>query len=120
MANILVVDDEPDLRFILRRLFERAGHTVSEAGHGAMALELVAATRPDLVVTDMMMPVMGGVDLIKRLRADTTTATIPIMAVSGDSHLAGAADVVLAKPFQRTELIARAEALLNATEADRP
>ena len=114
MARILVVDDEPDLRFILRRFFERAGHEVVEAGHGQAALDLVVVSRPDLVVTDMMMPVMGGVELITRLRGDPLTATIPIMAVSGDSDLAGEADAVLAKPFARQVLIARAEELLHA------
>ena len=87
MVNILVVDDEPDVRFILRRILEGAGHRVTEVQHGAAALEAVAAAPPDLVVTDMMMPVMGGAELIRRLRAEPLTATIPILAVSGDPHL---------------------------------
>ncbi|HET6483408.1 MAG TPA: response regulator, partial [Actinoplanes sp.] len=61
------MDDEPDLRYVLRRVFERAGHEVVDAGHGAAALEMVHRSPPDLVVTDMMMPVMGGVELIRRL-----------------------------------------------------
>ncbi|MBG0568042.1 response regulator [Actinoplanes sp. NEAU-A11] len=60
MGRILVVDDEPDLRFVLRRVLMRAGHEVVEAGDGAAALAAVSAWLPDLVVTDMMMPVMGG------------------------------------------------------------
>lgn len=114
VVDILVVDDEPDLRFILRRIFEGAGHRVSEAGHGAAALDLVAAAPPDLVVTDMMMPVMGGAELIRRLRGEPGTAAIPIMAVSGDPHLAGGADVVVRKPFQRRDLLACLDGLLNA------
>jgi CheY-like chemotaxis protein len=117
VANILVVDDEPDLRFILRRIFEGAGHQVSEAWHGAAALDLVAAVLPDLVVTDMMMPVMGGVELIRRLRAEPGTATIPILAVSGDPHLAGGADAIVRKPFRRRDLLASLDVLLNSKKA---
>lgn len=113
MCRVLVVDDEPDQRFILRRVFERAGHEVAEAGDGAAALSSVQQSRPDLVVTDMMMPVMGGVELIRRLRAEPTTAAVPILAVSGDPHLAVDADAVLAKAYAWKELIAVAEGLLK-------
>jgi CheY-like chemotaxis protein len=112
LFKILVVDDEPDLRYLLRRIFERAGHEVIQAGHGAAALESVHLFPPDLVVTDMMMPVMGGAELIRRLRADPATARIPILAVTGDGHLAGDADAVLAKPYRAAELLAAANALL--------
>lgn len=98
MSKILVVDDEPDPRFILRRIFQRAGHDVVDANDGAAALGAVRDWPPDLVVTDMMMPVMGGVELIRRLRADPATACIPILAATGDVQLAGAADAVLSKP----------------------
>ncbi|MFI1991082.1 response regulator [Actinoplanes sp. NPDC020271] len=113
MSRILVVDDEPDLRFILRRVFLRAGHEVSEAGDGAAALASVHASAPDLVVTDMMMPVMGGVELIRALRADPATAMIPILAVSGDAHLAVDADAALAKPYQCVEVLEVADSLLR-------
>jgi CheY-like chemotaxis protein len=113
---ILVVDDEPDLRFILRRIFERAGFEVREAGHGVQALEQVAASPPDLVVTDMMMPVMDGAELIRRLHADPATASIPILAVTGDSDLAGAADTVLGKPYREKQVMSAATALLSQEE----
>jgi CheY-like chemotaxis protein len=119
LSTILVVDDEPDLRFILRRIFEKAGHEVVESGNGADALEAVRGRRPDLVVTDMMMPVMGGVELIRGLRADPDTAGIPILAATGDGRLAVAADAVLAKPYQPAQLVAAADALL-AKKAERP
>lgn len=118
MFNILVVDDEPDLRYILRRVFERAGYEVAEAGHGATALQMALRSPPDLVVTDMMMPVMGGAELIRRLRADPVTAQIPILAVTGDAHLADGADAVLAKPWRSQQLMAAATALM-ARKADR-
>jgi CheY-like chemotaxis protein len=113
VSRILVVDDEQDLRFVLRRRFERAGHEVVEAGDGAAALQCVKDSRPDLVVTDVMMPVMDGLELIDRLRADPSTATIPILSVSGNSDLAVDADMVLAKPYDGNELIVVAEQLLK-------
>lgn len=112
MYRILVVDDEPDLRFILRRTFEAAGHEVIDAGTGADALACVTGTPPDLVVTDMMMPVMGGPELIARLRGDPATAHIPILAVTGNGEHAVAADAVLPKPYQPRQLLAAAETLL--------
>jgi CheY-like chemotaxis protein len=115
LCRILVVDDEPDLRFILRRIFERAGHEVTDAGHGADALACLRESRPDLVVTDMMMPVMGGHELIRRLRGDPATARIPILAVTGNGELAGAADALLAKPYQPDQIMAAANALLGQT-----
>ena len=66
MACVLVVDDEPDLRFLHRRVLERAGHQVIEAGDGAAAWQKVREVEPDLVLTDIMMPVMNGVELIER------------------------------------------------------
>jgi CheY-like chemotaxis protein len=65
------------------------------------------------VVTDVMMPVMGGVELIRGLRADPATAYIPILAASGDTHLAGAADAVLPKPYELHHLLAVVGALLK-------
>jgi CheY-like chemotaxis protein len=109
----LVVDDEPDQRFLLRRIFERAGHEISDAVHGAAALAAVRDSAPDLVVTDVMMPVMDGVELIRRLRDDPATAHIPILAASGDTRLAGAADAVVPKPFESKDLLAVATALLK-------
>lgn len=118
MFNILIVDDEPDLRYLLRRVFEQAGHSVTDAGHGEAALEAVRDSLPDLVVTDMMMPIMDGAELIRRLRADPATAQLPILAVTGDAQLAGAADAVLGKPWKPQQLLTAANALL-ATKADR-
>jgi CheY-like chemotaxis protein len=113
MPRILVVDDEQNQRFLLRRIFERAGHEVTEAGDGAAALRLAGESPPDLVVTDIMMPVMGGVELIRRLRGEPATAGIPILAASGDVHLAADADACVAKPFEWERLIVIADALLT-------
>jgi CheY-like chemotaxis protein len=112
-VRVLVVDDESDQRFLLRRCFESAGYEVSEAGNGVAALQSVEDARPDLVVTDVMMPEMAGPELIIRLHAAEATAEIPILAVTGDAGLATGADAVLAKPFDRKELITVAEGLIS-------
>src|SRR6202046_2639481 len=117
VSRILVVDDEPDLRFILRRIFEKAGHEVADAGDGAAALECVRRSPPELVVMDMMMPVMDGQELIRRLRADPATAQTATLAVSGNGELAGAADALLPKPYRPDQILAVANALL-ASEGD--
>jgi CheY-like chemotaxis protein len=117
VSRILVVDDEPDLRFILRRIFERAGHEVTDASDGAAALECVRRSPPELVVMDMMMPVMNGQELIRRLRADPATAKIAILAVSGNGELADAADALLPKPYRPEQILAAANTLL-ASEGD--
>ena len=75
------------------RTFERAGHEVSDAADGAAALASVRDSPPDRVVTDLMMPVLDGAELIRHLRCEPATAGIPILAASADIHLAGALNV---------------------------
>ncbi|MGI8609261.1 MAG: response regulator [Candidatus Dormibacteria bacterium] len=113
MARILIVDDEPDIRFIARMYFERAGYEVAEAPNGAAALIAILEMPPDLLVTDMMMPMMNGAELIRRLRADPSTAGIPILAVTGDPSIAAEADKVLEKGVPQADIVAAAAALLN-------
>jgi CheY-like chemotaxis protein len=113
MARILVVDDEPDERFLVRRALMGQGHDVTVAENGAAGLKAAREQLPDLVVTDVMMPVMDGVEFIRRLRGDPATAGIPILAASGDAHLAGAADAVLAKPYDNRHLVMLVNSLLE-------
>jgi CheY-like chemotaxis protein len=114
MASILIVDDEPDVRFMIRLILEHAGHQVTEAANGAMALQRIQEKLPDLIVTDIMMPVMNGVEFIARLRADPVMSGIPILAVTGDPERAGEADATLAKPFVPKDMVAFAASLLKA------
>ena len=104
---------------MMRLILEGAGYTVSEARHGLSGLKAVEVARPDLVITDVMMPTMGGLEFIKRLRSDKETATIPILAVSANAELATAADAVLQKPFLPPELIGLAERLLRQTRGQK-
>ena len=114
MAEILIVDDEPDVRFILKIAFQSAGHEIVEAHHGVAALERVKDSPPDLVVTDVMMPVLDGLDLIRRLRADPETAAIPILVLSSRATTASGADAALAKPFRTHEVLATALSLIES------
>ena len=95
----MVVDDEADVRFVLRRAFEGAGQEVIEAVHGADAVARIGEARPDLVITDIMMPVMDGRQLIVWLRAREQTLGIPILALTGFSADLVGADRALRKPF---------------------
>ena len=101
----MVVDDEPDIRYLLRITLEAAGYGVVEAAHGEAALEQVRRSRPQLVVTDRMMPRMNGGELIERLRADESTKAIPIVIITGTRGDQAGADAVLGKPFDTSELI---------------
>lgn len=115
MVKVLVVDDESNMRFLIRMILESAGYEVAEAAHGGHALERVKDSRVDLVVTDLMMPVMTGRELVDRLRADPRTASIPIVVISANSRtVATAADVVLGKPFEPFALLEAANSLAGS------
>jgi len=77
MARIVVVDDSPTSRLLLVTVLGYAGHEVFEASDGVEGLEMVHAQRPDLLITDIVMPVMGGAELIDRLRSDPAFAHLP-------------------------------------------
>ena len=113
LARILIVDDEPDVRFMMRLILEGAGYQVTEARHGAAGLKSVNAKQPDLVTTDVMMPTMDGLEFIEQLRSNPKTVAIPILVVSGNSDLATAADARLPKPFTRRELLHAAALLIR-------
>ena len=111
MATILVVDDERPLRELLAAAFADAGHRTVEARDGREALERVAAEPPDAVVADVMMPLMGGPELCRRLKADPATRDLPVVLMSATaarSAEGAGADAFVAKPFD----LERLEALL--------
>jgi CheY-like chemotaxis protein len=113
--RILVVDDAPVMRDVLRLILEAGGYEVLEARHGGDALVQMRRVLPDLVITDLMMPVMTGQQLVRRLRADARTAAIPILILSANPNaalMAETADAVVGKPFQRGRLIAAVNTLV--------
>src|SRR3954466_4265432 len=118
--RILLVEDAPFLRYAFGRLLRMHGYEVMEAHDGRAALECVPEFRPQLVVTDLLMPGMDGVELIERLRADPETADLPVVALTADAseqtekraRRAGAVDFV-AKPVVMPELLDRLRAIRN-------
>lgn len=116
--KILVVDDESNMRFLLRTILEREGYEVTEAKHGAEALAIAKEACPDLVMTDLMMPVMGGRELVERLRADETTAQVPILVVSSRPNPGvQGASATLRKPFDIDALLETARSLFREDAA---
>jgi CheY-like chemotaxis protein len=116
VANILIVDDESSMRFLLRATFELDGHDVDEAANGRAAAELLESHREyDLVSTDFMMPVMNGGELIARIRRNPRTEGIPIILVSSSpgSEQRTEADAFFRKPFDPRALLARATELME-------
>jgi CheY-like chemotaxis protein len=101
--NVLVVDDEAMIRGILALVLEDEGYSVTTAANGQQALDIVRRQLPDAVLLDLMMPVVDGWDVIKACRADPSTSTIPIIAISavGGGQIAEKLDVqaFLPKPF---------------------
>ncbi len=81
-GDVLVVDDEPDVRELTRRTLEAEGLGVREAGNGQEALEEVARKRPGLIILDLMMPVMDGFEFVLRLRQNPDTADLPVVVVT--------------------------------------
>lgn len=115
--RILVVDDEPQLTRVLLRSLTSKGYDVRVAGDGEAALKVFRDWSPSLVVTDLAMPVMGGLELCRRLRA-TAAVPIIILSVRGEERtkvaaLDAGADDYVTKPFGMDELLARIRAALR-------
>ncbi|HEY6297812.1 MAG TPA: ATP-binding protein, partial [Streptosporangiaceae bacterium] len=122
---VLVADDNADMRAHVARVLE-ARFEVLTAADGGQALELVRRSRPDLLVTDVMMPVMDGFGLIAAIRADPELAPLPVLMLSARAGveaagegLAAGADDYLVKPFSSADLVSRVAARLDAAERDR-
>ncbi|MGJ7414599.1 SpoIIE family protein phosphatase [Streptomyces cinereoruber] len=116
-ARVLIADDNADMREYLTRLLRGAGHLVHAVDDGRQALDAIRAQAPDVVVSDVMMPRLNGLDLVRALRADPRTASVPVLLLSARAGqeasiegLRAGADDYLVKPFAAAELLARVEA----------
>ena len=121
---ILVVDDDSDVRALANKALQRDGHVVLEAASGAEALALIEKESPDLVLLDLLMPVQGGLEVLKILRGRPATANLPVVILTAMDDEAttragfdlGATDY-LTKPFTIPQLAARVRACLARTES---
>lgn len=120
MPRVLVVDDDPQVLKLLRVNFELEGYEVMSATNGEEALELVGRDSPDVVVCDVMMPGIDGLEVVRRLRAQPDTAGLPLVVVSAKAQRADVraglklgADEYVTKPFDPAELIEIVQRLLE-------
>jgi len=123
---ILVADDDPDILELITFGLRRAGYETLEASDGAHALELAADHDPDLAVLDVMMPLMDGCEVTRRLRAAATTKEMPILLLTAlaeesaaERGLAAGADAYMKKPFSPRLLAERVDALVAGRNGDR-
>jgi two-component system, OmpR family, phosphate regulon response regulator PhoB len=117
-VDVLVVEDEPDIRSLITHHLERDGFRCRTAASGAEALDAARAAMPDLVVLDLMLPGMDGLEVCRRLRAGSTVPSIIMLTAKADEvdrvvGLELGADDYVVKPFSPKELVARVRAVLR-------
>jgi CheY-like chemotaxis protein len=120
-SKILVIEDQADIRRLIRWSLEDTGHSLDEAPNGTLGLELALALRPDLVFLDVMMPGgLGGIEVCAQMRADPALAHTVIVMLTADAAqqtrtraLEAGANYFLAKPFSPAKLLELTETLLG-------
>jgi phosphate regulon transcriptional regulator PhoB len=121
-GRVLIVEDEPDIRDLLAWHLEREGYQVSRSRTGLEALRQIEAAPPDLVLLDLMLPELDGLEVCRRLRRERATASLPIVMLTAKGEeldrvlgLELGADDYIVKPFSPKEVVARVRAVLRRT-----
>jgi DNA-binding response OmpR family regulator len=127
MSRVLVVEDDKDIADLIVHYLQKAGYVADTVGSGALVMPRVASTRPDLIVLDLMLPGLHGLQVCDALRREPATSAIPIIMLTargeeGDriAGLERGADDYVTKPFSPKELIARVGALLRRVQRSGP
>jgi phosphate regulon transcriptional regulator PhoB len=127
VADVLVVEDEPDIRTLVVHHLTRDGFRCRTAATGPEALAAVRKTPPDLVILDLMLPELNGIEVCRRLRGDAATAAVPIIMLTARADevdrvvgLEMGADDYVVKPFSPKELVARVRAVLRRVRGGEP
>jgi len=116
MKRVLIVDNEYDTRAVLEVILAAQGYRTCSASHGLEALKLIEQQAPDLVLTDMMMPIMDGIELCATLRTHQRTAAIPVVLITASNNVPQQPmwDHCVRKPIDVPTLVRTVEALLHA------
>jgi len=124
MSRIVYAEDDPDIRLLVTYKLERAGFSVIAVADGAQALRVIREEPPDVVILDVQMPGISGIDVCRRLRADDDTARVPILMITAaarpqDMDLAQAAGATgyIIKPFSPNEMVAQVRAMMTGVQA---
>ncbi len=124
MGTVLVVEDEADIAELVKYHLEKEGLAIRTVGDGKHALELIVRDHPDLIILDLMLPGMDGLELCRRLRSSSATQGIPIIMLTAKAEevdrivgLELGADDYVSKPFSTRELVARVKAVLRRATA---
>jgi DNA-binding response OmpR family regulator len=127
VSRVLIADDEPHIRRLVAFTLGNDGYEVIEATDGGEAVSLAASERPDLILLDVMMPVMTGYDALRKLKADPATAAIPVVMLSAKSQkteiaegLESGAHEYICKPFTPRELVQRVGEILGTSGGGAP
>jgi DNA-binding response OmpR family regulator len=122
MKRVLLAEDEPNIVTSLKFLLVRAGFVVQAEDNGRIALATILALPPDLLVLDVMLPEIDGIEILRQVRADARTKSLPVIMLTAKgtaetqaSAKAAGADVFITKPFANTDVIEAAERLTQSS-----
>ncbi len=127
MAKILIVEDDKNLTTLLQTILEKPGHLTMTAFCGKTALDWLASSKPDLVVLDVGLPDMNGIEICKKIKSDSATRRIPVIILTGiednqtrmQANLMAHADLFLNKPIENKDLVSAVTMLLDKSSAEK-